>query len=184
MNKHKALKQKYIEDILPKLAAEFSTKNIMSLPRIEKVVVNMGTGDRLRDKAAREKLMSELAAITGQKPKVQAARMSVSGFGIREGMPVGLTVTLRRSRMYAFLERLAVVVLPRFRDFRGLPSKGFDKGGNYTLGVAEHTVFPEIDLAKTDRPHGLEITIVIKNSNPEKSKLLLEMLGMPFEKEG
>lgn len=182
MNKHKALKQKYIEDVLPKLAVELAAKNSMSLPGIEKIVVNMGTGERLRDKAAREKLVAELAAITGQKPKVQEARMSVSGFGVREGMPVGLTVTLRRSKMYDFLERLIAVVLPRFRDFRGLPLKSFDKGGNYTLGVVEHTVFPEIDLAKTDRPHGLEITMVIKNSNPQKSRLLLELMGVPFEK--
>jgi large subunit ribosomal protein L5 len=154
----------------------------MSSPQIVKVVVNMGTGESLRNKETKEKLMAELAAITGQKPKVQPARLSISGFGLREGMPVGLTVTLRRDRMYHFLDRLITVVLPRFRDFRGVATKSFDKGGNYTLGVTEHTVFPEIDLAKVDKPRGLEITIVVKNSDPEKSKLMLEALGMPFEK--
>lgn len=179
--KHIPLKQKYI-DIMPKLSEDLGLKNLMSLPKITKIVVNMGTGERLRDKASKEKLVADVAAITGQKPKVQLAKMSVAGFGVREGMPVGLTVTLRRDKMYQFLDKLVSVVLPRFRDFRGVPVRSFDKAGNYTLGVAEHTVFPEIDLANVDRPHGLEITIVIENSNPKNSKVLLGMLGMPFEK--
>ncbi|OGM33379.1 50S ribosomal protein L5 [Candidatus Woesebacteria bacterium RIFCSPHIGHO2_01_FULL_44_21] len=180
--KHKPLKQKYMEDVRQKLGEELKVANVMALPQITKIVVNMGTGERLRDKNAKEKLMAELAAITGQKPKVQVAKTSIAGFGVREGMPVGLTVTLRGAKMYDFLERLISVVLPRLRDFRGLPNKSFDMAGNYTLGVAEHTVFPEVDLARVDRPHGLELTIVIKNSDPVKSKLMLEMLGMPFEK--
>jgi len=181
MTKHIPIKQKYLES-QESLAREFGLANLMAIPKITKVVVNMGTGERLRDKAVREKLISDLSIITGQKPKVQAARISVAGFGIREGMPVGLTVSLRKERMYNFLDKFISVVLPRFRDFRGVSTKSFDKYGNYTLGISEHTVFPEIDLATVDRPHGLEITIVIKNSNPEKSKLLLEKLGMPFEK--
>ncbi len=181
MTKHISIKQKYLE-LQESLAREIGLANLMAVPKITKVVVNMGTGERLRDKAVREKLISDLSIITGQKPKVQAARISVAGFGIREGMPVGLTVSLRKERMYNFLDKVISVVLPRFRDFRGVSTKSFDKYGNYTLGISEHTVFPEIDLATVDRPHGLEITIVIKNSNPEKSKLLLEKLGMPFEK--
>lgn len=178
---HIALKQRYLE-VRDELAKELSLTNVHALPRIAKVVVNMGTGDRLRDKSVREKLTNDMAAITGQKPKVQAAKMSISGFNLREGMPVGLTSTLRGDRMYHFLDKLIVVVLPRFRDFRGVSVRSFDKAGNYTLGIAEHTVFPEIDLAKVDRPQGLEVTIVIRNSDPEKSKLMLSKLGMPFEK--
>lgn len=164
------------------MAKEFDIANSMAVPVLSKVVVNMGTGDRLRNKETKERLLTDLAAITGQKPKIQLARVSISGFAVREGMAVGLTTTLRHDRMYHFLDKLIGVVLPRFRDFRGVPARGFDKSGNYTLGISEHTVFPEIDLAKVDRPHGLEITIVIKNSNPRMSKRLLEALGVPFEK--
>lgn len=180
--KHIPLKQKYA-DMKPKFLEEFGLKNLMALPKITKIVVNMGTGERLRDKGMKEKLIADMTAVAGQKPKIQAAKMSVSGFGVREGMPVGLTVTLRKDKMYNFLDKLMNIVLPRFRDFRGVSSQSFDKAGNYTLGVGEHTVFPEVDLANVDRPHGLEITIVIRNSSPEKSKVLLQMLGMPFEKE-
>lgn len=180
---HIALKEKYEKEIKPKVAEDFGVKNQMALPRITKIVVNMGTGDRLRNKEQKERLMADMSLITGQKPRVQAARISVSGFSLREGMPVGLTSTLRRDRMYHFLDKVVSIVLPRLRDFRGVPSKSFDQAGNYTLGIAEHTVFPEIDLAKVDRPHGLEMTIVFKNSNPKMSKAVLEGLGMPFEKE-
>jgi large subunit ribosomal protein L5 len=179
--KHIPLKQKY-EKAKEKLATALSVDNPMALPQIVKVVVNMGTGDRLREKAAREKLIADMASITGQKPKVQPAKLSVAGFGIREGMPVGLTTTLRRDKMYHFLDKLISVVLPRFRDFRGVSAKGFDRAGNFTLGISEQTVFPEVDLATVDRVQGLEVTIVVKNSNPEKSRTMLEMLGMPFEK--
>lgn len=179
---HTPLKEKYQKEVKGKLKQDFDVSNVMAVPVIAKVVVNMGTGEKLRNKDTKEKLMADFALITGQKPRVQAARMSISGFNLREGMPVGLTVTLRRDRMYHFLDKLISVVLPRLRDFRGVPTKSFDKAGNYTLGLPEHTVFPEIDLAKVDRPHGLEMTIVIKHSDPEKSKALLEGLGMPFEK--
>lgn len=161
---------------------KLDVKNSMSLPKISKIVVNMGTGDKLRNKDSKAKLVAEMAAITGQKPKIQPSRLSISGFGLREGMPVGLTVTLRRDRMYHFLDKLIAVVLPRLRDFRGVPSK-FDKAGNYTLGLTEHTVFPEIDLAKVDRPHGLEITVVVKNSSPKSTRILFDALGVPFSKE-
>ncbi len=181
MNKHIALKEKY-KSLSDQLMKDLEVKNVMALPKITKVVVNMGTGEKLRNKDTKEKLMADLAAITGQKPKVQPARMSISGFNLREGMPVGLTVTLRRDRMYHFLDKLMSVVLPRLRDFRGVPAR-FDSAGNYTLGLVEHTVFPEIDLAKVDKSQGMEITIVLSNSSPEKSKILLGTLGMPFVKE-
>jgi large subunit ribosomal protein L5 len=180
---HTALKEKYRDEVLGELKRDLSLKNPMAAPRITKVVVNMGTGDRLRNKELRQRLIDDMSALTGQTPKVQNAKLSVAGFGLREGQPVGLTSTLRKDRMYHFLDKLITVVLPRIRDFRGVSAKSFDKGGNYTLGLSEHTVFPEIDLAKVDRPHGLEITVVVKNSNPEKSKILLEKLGMPFVKE-
>jgi large subunit ribosomal protein L5 len=124
-----------------------------------------------------------LALITGQKPTIRPAKISVAGFNIREGMPVGLSVTLRGERMYDFLEKLFSIVLPRLRDFRGLPVKSFDKSGNYTIGIAEHTVFPEIDVTKTAGPRGMEITIVTNTDNVEESKKLLELMGMPFAKE-
>lgn len=181
--KHTPLKEKYQKTVVPSIMKEFGIENTMAVPQVKKIVVNMGTGDKLRHKETKEKLIADMAIITGQKPRVQAARISVSGFALREGMPVGLTSTLRRDRMYHFLDKLISVVLPRLRDFRGVSSKSFDKAGNYTLGITEHTVFPEIDLAKVDRPHGLEITVVVKNSNPERSKALLAALGMPFEKE-
>ncbi len=180
--KHTNLKKKYFGSIQAELSRELELGNIMSIPRVSKIVINMGTGEKLRNKETKEKLVNDMAAITGQKPKVQPAKLSISGFGLREGMPVGLTSTLRGDKMYDFLEKLIAVVLPRFRDFRGVRAKSFDKAGNYTLGVSEHTVFPEIDLAKVDKPHGLEITIVITDSDARKSRLLLEKLGMPFEK--
>lgn len=182
MSKHKSIKQKYNSEAKAKLSEEFGIKNPMALPLIDRVVVNMGTGEKLRDKNQKEKLLQDFALISGQKPKIQNARISVSGFGLREGMPVGLTSVLRRDKMYNFLEKLVVITLPRLRDFRGVKTKSFDKAGNYTLGIKEHTVFPEIDLATVGKTHGLEVTIVIKNSNPEKSRRLLEILGIPFEK--
>lgn len=181
-NKHTPIQERYI-DAKKKVAEEFDIKNSMAVPEIAKIVVNMGTGDKLRDKGKKEALITDFSNITGQKPKVQQARISVAGFGIRAGMPVGLTSTLRRDRMYNFLDKLISIVLPRLRDFRGISNTSFDKAGNYTLGLSEHTVFPEIDLAKVDQSHGLEITIVMKNSDPDKSFKLLEAIGMPFRKE-
>ena len=181
-NKQTTLKEKYLKDAMPALREEFDIKNPMAAPRIDKVVVNMGTGDRLRNKDLAEKIKSDFALITGQKPKVQPARLSIAGFSLREGMPVGLSATLRGRRMYDFLEKLIAIVLPRLRDFKGVPAK-FDKAGNYTLGFIENSVFPEIDLAKLDKPQGLEVTIVIKSSDPEKSKKLLSLMGMPFKKD-
>ncbi len=180
--KHISVKTKYNTEFPETFMKEFGLTNVSQLPRINKVVVNIGTGQELRNKEIHARLLSDFSAMTGQKPKVQQARISVAGFGLREGMPVGLTVTLRGDRMFSFLDKLISVVLPRFRDFRGVPAK-FDSRGNYTLGIAEYTVFPEIDLAKVDRVRGLEITVVTNAGSPEKGRRMLELLGMPFEKE-
>lgn len=177
------LKEKYQKEIMKTLMDEFELKNVHSLPKISKIIVNMGTGEKLRDKNAKDKLMTHVAAITGQKPKIQPARVSVAGFGVRAGMPVGLTVTLRGDRMYDFLQKLISIVLPRLRDFRGVSNTSFDANGNYTLGLTEYTVFPEIDITQVDRPHGMEITIVTNAGSKEKAFRLLELFGMPFVKE-
>ncbi len=161
---------------------EKNIKNKLSLPKVEKIVINMGTADLSKNKESWEKLISELAKITGQKPKVTRAKVSIAGFNLREGQLVGLKVTLRHAKMLSFLEKLTKVILPRLRDFRGIPKKGFDKNGNYTLGLAEHTVFPEIDITKVDRPRGLEISIVTNAGSPEKGFELLKSLGFPLEK--
>lgn len=177
------LKEKYNKEIKSALAKEFDIKNQMSLPRLSKVVVNMGVGEAAKSKQAMEALQKDMATITGQHPSTRNAKVSIASFSLRAGMPVGLSVTLRGERMYSFLDRLFSVVLPRLRDFRGVPDKSFDKTGNYTLGIIEHTVFPEIDPTKSAQAHGMEITIVTNAGSVVQSKKLLELLGMPFEKE-
>lgn len=179
----KTLRERYQEEIIPQLQKELGIENRLAVPRLTKVVVNMGIGDVFRDKKALETTINDLAAITGQKPSVKPAKISVAGFNIRRGMPVGLTIVLRGKRMYAFLEKLFSVVLPRLRDFKGVSLKSFDKHGNYTLGLKELTVFPEIDLGKSAGVRGLEISLVANAGNIEKSRRLLELLGLPFEKE-
>lgn len=182
MAKTLSLSEKYQKEIKPVLISEFAIKNVMAVPNVTKIVINAGTGDLYKTKEAYQKFTADFAAITGQKPKVQPARISVAGFNLRAGTPVGLSVTLRGRKMYDFLEKLISVVLPRLRDFRGVSLKSFDNVGNYTIGMHEHTVFPEIDLAKVDKPRSLEVTIVSNTKNKELSKRLLELLGMPFEK--
>jgi large subunit ribosomal protein L5 len=182
MEKHLTVKEKYIE-AKATLASEYDIKNPFALPKIVKVVVNIGIGDLLKNQEGRDKLAGDIARITGQKPKLQAAKISVAGFGIRAGQPVGLTVTLRGKRMYDFLDKFISIVLPRLRDFRGVSAKSFDKQGNYTIGLTEHTVFPEVDITKVDRPSGLEITIVTSAKDPDRARRLLELIGLPFEKE-
>jgi len=177
------LKEKYINKIRPQLKEEFKLKSIMAVPEIGKVVINSGVGFSLKNKELLEKAKKDLAAITGQQPATRKATISVAGFGIRKGMNVGLKVTLRDDAAYNFLNKLFNVVLPRFRDFRGIKRKSFDQNGNYTLGIEEHTVFPEIDLSKVDKPFGMEITIVTKGGDKRMSIRLLELLGAPFEKE-
>lgn len=176
------LKKKYIDTVSKEIAKDFKITNVMAVPKVTKVVVNMGIGDTLKDKSLLESAVNEMAAITGQKPSIRKAKISVASFGIRRGMNVGMKVTLRGERMYAFLDKLYSIVLPRLRDFRGVTASSFDKVGNYTLGLAEHSVFPEIDITKS-HPRGLEITIVTNTNNKDISKKLLELLGMPFEKD-
>src|SRR3972149_8920226 len=178
------LKEKYQKEIKGILAEEFEIKNKMAIPKVLKVTVNMGIGEISKSKELKESLSRDLAAISGQKPSIRAAKVSIATFGIRAGMPVGLAVTLRGVRMYDFLDKLFSIVLPRLRDFRGVPNKSFDARGNYTLGITDHTVFPEIDVSKTGTPRGLEISIVTDAGETEKAKRLLTLMGMPFAKEG
>ena len=175
--------EKYQKEVAPKLKEEFSIENKMAIPKIEKVVVNMGVGEMIKSKELGPALSKDLAAITGQKPSTRLAKVSIATFGLRLGMPVGLAVTLRGVRMYDFLDKLFSIVLPRLRDFRGVPNKSFDARGNYTLGITDHTVFPEIDVSKTGTPRGLEISIVTDAGEVEKAKRLLTLMGMPFAKE-
>jgi len=174
--------EKYQKEVAPKIATEFGIKNKMAVPHIDKVVLNVGIGEIAKNKESLELAKKDLAEITGQLPSIRPAKISVATFSIRAGMPVGLSVTLRGEQMYAFLQRLISITLPRFRDFRGVSAKSFDEGGNYTMGIEEYSVFPEIDLTKPHALKGLEITIVVKGSDKEKSRKLLEYLGMPFEK--
>lgn len=176
------LMQNYQEKIAPSLKEEYGLKSPMATPRVLKVVVNMGIGAHKESKEGIDIALVELAKITGQKPSVRRAKLSVAGFSMRRGQPVGLAVTLRGKRMYDFLEKLFTIVLPRVRDFRGVPRKSFDNSGNYTLGIPEHTIFPEVDLAKVSKLYGFEITIVT-NCKKEQSLRLLEQMGMPFVKE-
>jgi len=173
------LKEKYQQEVLKKLAEELKVSNKLALPKVEKVVVNMGVGAAAKNKEVLEQYSKDIAAITGQSPSVRLAKVSAASFNLRRGMRVGLAATLRGDRMYSFLDRLFSIVLPRLRDFRGVPIKSFDSQGNYTLGIPEHTVFPEVDLAKS-AAHGLEITVVTSTKDVEESKRLLELLGMPF----
>lgn len=176
------LKEKYEKEIVPNLQKEFGIENTSAIPEVEKVVLNMGIGEISKDKELKAMLIRDLATISGQIPSIRLAKVSVAAFGIRLGMPVGLSATLRGERMYSFLDKFFSIVLPRLRDFRGVSVKSFDKVGNYTLGLTEHTVFPEIDSTKSNKPKGLEVTIVTSSDDPAKSKKLLELLGMPFEK--
>lgn len=176
------LQEKYRQEIRPKLAKELGLDNLLAVPAVKKVVINMGLGEMARDKNLIEKATEDLKIITGQKPRINKARISIAGFKLRKGDPVGLMVTLRGKRMYQFLEKLFKIVLSRFRDFRGVPLSGFDGQGNYNLGISEQIVFPEIDYAKVDKIRGLQITFVISTKDNQQAKRLLEELGMAFEK--
>ena len=173
------LKQKYQEQVVPALKQKYGITNPMVVPKLEKIVVNMAFG--IVDKDTQKSVIEDLAKITGQKPALCAARKSISNFKLREGMVIGAKVTLRGSRMYDFLDRFINIALPRIRDFRGVPNKGFDHRGNYTLGLKEQTIFPEIDLSRHGAPEqGMDITIVTTADTDEKAKELLAQLGMPF----
>lgn len=174
--------KKHYQEIIPILLSEFGGKNQLAAPRLEKVIINQGIKEATSDKVVLDKAISELSQVTGQKPQVRRAKKSIAAFKLVKGEPIGLRVTLRGFRMYHFLDRLFNIVLPRVRDFRGASFKAFDGRGNYTLGIRELVVFPEIDLAKVDKIRGLEITIVTNTQSDEKAKRLLELLGMPFKK--
>jgi large subunit ribosomal protein L5 len=175
------LLEKYRNDIVPQLAQKFNLKNKMAVPRIEKIIVNMGVGEAIADVKILEKAMQELSWITGQKPVMRRAKKAISNFKIRKGLPVGCKVTLRRTMMYEFLDRFINVALPRIRDFRGVSPESFDEKGNYTLGLNEQTIFPEIEYDKISRPQGMDVIFVIKNAKTkDQARELLALFGMPF----
>jgi len=175
------LKDKFENEILPELQEELGIKNPMAVPRVTKVTVNMGVGDAKQDAKALDDAMEELAVITGQKPRLNRARKSIAGFKIREGMPVGCSVTLRGLRMYEFLDRLISIALPRIRDFRGISPKSFDGRGNMSLGVREQIIFPEVDYDSITQIRGLDIAITTTAKNDEEGRALMAKLGMPFK---
>jgi large subunit ribosomal protein L5 len=172
--------QFYKQTVHAKLTERFGYKNTMEVPRIEKIVINMGLGEAVSNPKVMDSAVLELSAITGQKPVVTRAKKSIAGFKLREGMPIGCRVTLRRERMWEFLDRLITLSLPRVRDFRGVSGKAFDGAGNYTLGLKEQIVFPEINFDKVDKIKGMNITVVTSAKTNEEAKELLTALGMPF----
>lgn len=174
------LKEKYQNEILSQMKKEFQHRNDFEVPRVEKVVINMGLGEAIQNIKVIDHAVEELSLITGQRPIVKRAKKSVSNFKLREGMPIGCSVTLRRKRMYEFLDRLMNIALPRVRDFRGVSAKSFDGRGNYTLGIREQIIFPEINYDKIDKIRGMNITIVTSARTDEEAKYLLKQLGMPF----
>ena len=175
-------KEKYEQEIVPALQKKFGYGNIMEVPRLEKVVVNMGLGEAVQNVKILESAVKEMAAITGRKPVITRARKSIAQFKLREGMPIGCMVTLRREVMYEFLERLICVVLPRVRDFKGISGKAFDGRGNYSLGFREQVVFPEIDLENVDKVKGMNIAVVTTAKTDEEGRELLRLFGFPFRK--
>ena len=174
------LKEKYQTEVRKKLQDEFDIKNPMAIPKVEKVVLNMGVGEAISNIKVLDNAVEELATITGQKPVITKAKKSIASFKLREGQSIGTRVTLRGEKMYEFLDRLISIALPRVRDFRGVPTKSFDGRGNYTLGIRDHVIFPEIDVAKIDKSKGMNITIVTTAKNDEQARFLLRELGMPF----
>jgi large subunit ribosomal protein L5 len=176
------LKELYQNEVRRKLQDEFQIKNPMAVPKVEKVVLNMGMGEAIANSKILDAAVDELTTITGQKPVVTKAKKSIAAFKLREGVPIGTMVTLRGEKMYEFLDRLINVALPRVRDFRGVPTKSFDGRGNYTLGIRDHLIFPEIDPVKVDKAKGMNITIVTSAKTDEQARTLLRELGMPFGK--
>jgi large subunit ribosomal protein L5 len=175
------LLEKYRKEIVPELMRKFQVKNKLALPVLQKIVINMGVGEGIQDIKILEKSAEELGLICGQKPLLRRAKKAIANFKIRKGLPIGCKVTLRRAMMYEFMDRLLNVALPRIRDFRGVSKDSFDRAGNYTLGLSEQGIFPEIDYDKITRPQGMDITFVIKNARSiERSRELLRLFGMPF----
>ncbi|WP_025729633.1 50S ribosomal protein L5 [Atopobacter phocae] len=176
------LQEKYNKTVVPSLIEKFGYTSIMQAPKVEKIVINMGVGDAVSNAKNLEKAVNELTLISGQKPVVTTAKKSIAGFRLREGMPIGTKVTLRGERMYDFLDKLVTVSLPRVRDFRGISKKSFDGRGNYTLGIKEQLIFPEISYDDVDKVRGMDIVIVTSANTDEEAKELLLQLGMPFQK--
>lgn len=176
------LKIKYFEEIRPALKEQLGLDNIMEVPRIEKIVLNMGVGEAKQDKKLLEAAQTQLAQIAGQQPSVRRARKSIATYKLRDGMPVGVAVTLRDARMYEFLDRLVAIAIPRIRDFRGLNPKSFDGRGNYAMGVREQIIFPEIDYDEIDQTRGLDVIITTSAKTDEQAKALLDAFGFPFKK--
>jgi large subunit ribosomal protein L5 len=174
------LKEKYTKDVVPLLKKEFGYKNVMAVPRIEKVVVNMGLGEATSNAKLVDTGADELARITGQKPVTRRAKKSIAAFKVRKGMPIGTMVTLRGERMWEFLDRLMTNALPRVRDFKGVSPRGFDGRGNYTLGLREQLIFPEIDYMKVDKARGMNVSVVTSATSDEEARKLLQFIGMPF----
>ncbi len=174
------LKEIYEKEAVPKLVEKFNYKNLMQVPRLQKVVLNMGLGEAIQNIKLLDSANEELKIIAGQKPVITRAKKSIAAFKLREGMPIGCMVTLRRNRMYDFFYKLVNIALPRVRDFRGISGKAFDGRGNYSLGIKEHIIFPEIDYDKIDRIKGLNISVVTSAKTDEEGKELLRLLGMPF----
>jgi len=174
------LKEIYRKEVAPALTAQFGYKSPMQVPRISKVVLNMGVGEATADKKILENAVGDMTKISGQKPVITKARKAIAGFKIREGYPIGCMVTLRQERMYEFIDRLVSVALPRVRDFRGVSARGFDGRGNYTLGLKDQLLFPEIDYMKVDKARGMNISVVTTAKTDEESRKLLQLLGMPF----
>lgn len=177
------LLERYRAEIVPRLASELGRDNVLSLPRLEKIVVSMGVGGAIQDSKVLDEVAKDLAQITGQKPSIRRARRSISQFKLREGMPIGCMTTLRGQRMYEFLDRLISLVLPRVRDFRGLSAKAFDGHGNYSLGLSEQLVFPEINPDKVKHVQGMNIAIVTTTSSDDEARMLLREFGMPFQRD-
>lgn len=176
------LKEKYQKEIVPSLMEKFNYSSVMAVPKLEKIVINMGVGDAVQNAKVLDKAVEELTLISGQKPVITKAKKSIAGFKLREGMPIGAKVTLRGERMYDFLDKLISVSLPRVRDFRGVSKKAFDGRGNYTLGIKEQLIFPEIDYDQVEKVRGMDIVIVTTANSDEESRELLAQMGMPFQK--
>ena len=177
------LKEYYISTVRDELQKKFEYKNVMQIPKIEKIVVNMGVGEAAQDSKAIDGAVADLRVITGQQPVISRARKSIANFKVRQGMPIGCKVTLRGDRMYEFLDRLIAIAIPRIRDFRGISSKSFDGRGNFSMGVTEQLIFPEIDYDKIDRTRGMDITIVTTATNDEEGKALLDAFHFPFKRD-
>jgi large subunit ribosomal protein L5 len=175
------LRERYVKEVLPALMKEFSLKNPMAVPKLDKIILNMGVGEATQNAKLIDPAVTEVTQITGQKPVVTKAKKSIAQFKVREGMPIGVQVTLRGDRMYEFFDRLVNVALPRVRDFRGVPTKSFDGRGNFTLGVRDQLIFPEIDYAKVEKMKGMNITIVTSAGTDDQARALLKHMGMPFK---